>query len=110
MGQRWAGGGSAVVIPREGLVLRHVQVAVVGADHAPTTLTGSCGASPGIACRLVWDLYHDSQAAEVTSQCVAGPVHLLLRVLFLLLLAVRSRAVVHARINRLTKRPTHTYL
>jgi len=91
-------------------VLRHVQVAVVGADHAPTTLTGSCGASPGIACRLVWDLSHDSQAAQVTSQFVAGPVHLLLRVLFVVLLAVVIRAVVHRVINRLTERATHTFL
>jgi small-conductance mechanosensitive channel len=99
-----------VVIPREGLVLRHVQVAVVGADHAPTTLTGSCGASPGIACRLVWDLSHDSQAAQVTSQFVAGPVHLLLRVIFVVLLALVIRAVVHRVINRLTERATHTFL
>ena len=91
-------------------MLRHVQVAVVGADHAPTTLTGSCGASPGIACRLVWDLSHDSQAAQVTSQFVAGPVHLLLRVLFVVLLAVVIRAVVHRVINRLTERATHTFL
>jgi small-conductance mechanosensitive channel len=110
MGQRWAGGGSAVVIPRVGIVLRHVLVAVVGADHAPTTLTGSCGASPGIACRLVWDLSHDSQAAQVTSQFVAGPVHLLLRVIFVVLLALVIRTVVHRVINRLTERAAHTFL
>jgi len=91
-------------------VLRHVQVAVPGADHAPVTLTGSCGANPGLACRLVWDLSHDSQAAQVTSQFVAGPVHLLLRVIFVVLLALVIRAVAGRVINRLTERATQTLL
>jgi small-conductance mechanosensitive channel len=91
-------------------VLSHVQVAVLGADQAPTTLTGSCGDSPGLACRLVWDLSHDGRAAQVTSQFVAGPVHLLLRVIFVVLLALLIRFVVYRVINRLTERAARTLL
>jgi small-conductance mechanosensitive channel len=91
-------------------VLSHVQVAVLGADHAPTTLTGSCGFSPGLTCRLVWDLSHDGQAAQVTGEFVAGPVHLLLRVIFVILLALLIRWVAFRVINRLTERATKTLL
>jgi small conductance mechanosensitive channel len=91
-------------------VLSHVQVAVLGADQAPTTLTASCGDSPGLACRLVWDLSHDGRAAQVTSQFVAGPVHLLLRVLFVVLLALLIRFVAYRLINRVTERATRTLL
>jgi small conductance mechanosensitive channel len=87
-----------------------VQVAVLGADQATTTLAGSCGDNPGFACRLVWDLSHDGRAAQVTSQFVAGPVHLLLRVLFVLLLALLIRFVAYRLINRLTERATRTLL
>ena len=91
-------------------MLSHVQVAVLGADQAPTTLAGSCGDNPGLACRLVWDLSHDGRAAQVTGQFVAGPVHLLLRVLFVLLLALLIRFVAYRLINRLTERATRTLL
>jgi small-conductance mechanosensitive channel len=91
-------------------VLSLVQVAVLGADQAPTTLAGSCGDNPGLACRLVWDLSHDGRAAQVTGQFVAGPVHLLLRVLFVLLLALLIRFVAYRLINRLTERATRTLL
>ena len=91
-------------------MLSHVQAAVPGAEQAPTTLTGSCGNSPGLSCRLVWDLSHDGRAAQVTSQFVAGPVHLLLRVLFVVLLALLIRFVVYRLINRLTERATRTLL
>jgi small conductance mechanosensitive channel len=87
-----------------------VQVAVLGADQAPTTLAGSCGDNPGLACRLVWDLSHDGRAAQVTGQFVAGPVHLLLRVLFVLLLALLIRFVAYRLINHLTERATRTLL
>ncbi len=91
-------------------MLSHVQVAALGAEQAPTTLTGSCGDSPGLACRLVWDLSHDGRAAQVTSQFLAGPVHLLLRVIFVVLLALIIRFVVYRVINRLTERATKTLL
>jgi small conductance mechanosensitive channel len=95
---------------QEVLVLSHVQAAVPGAEQAPATLTGSCGDNPGLACRLVWNLSHNGRAAEVTSQFVAGPVSLLLRVIFVILLALVIRWVVHRVINRLTERATQTLL
>jgi len=91
-------------------VLSHVQAAVPGADQAPTTLAGSCGDNPGLACRLVWDLSHDGRAAQATGQFVAGPVHLLLRVLFVLLLALLIRFVAYRLIDHLTERATRTLL
>jgi small-conductance mechanosensitive channel len=85
-------------------VVGHVQLSVFGADHAPATLLGSCGRSPGLACQLVWDVSHDGRAATLTSEFLAGPVHLVLRVLFVVLLALIIQALVHRVINRLTER------
>lgn len=91
-------------------MLSHVQVAVLGADHVPTTLTGSCGPNPGLACNLVWDLSHDGQAARATGEFLSGPVHLLLRLIFVVLLALIIRFVAYRVINRLTERATQTLL
>jgi len=85
-------------------VLGHAQLSLFGADHAPATLVGSCGNAPGLACRLVWDASHDGRAATLTSEFLAGPVHLLLRVLFVVLLALVIQWLVHRLINRLTER------
>ena len=81
-----------------------VMLSVFGADHAPATLIGSCGPDPGIACRLVWNVTHDQQAATLTSEFFAGPVHLLLQVLFVVLLALVIQWAVHRLINRVTDR------
>jgi small-conductance mechanosensitive channel len=91
-------------------VLGHVQLSVFGADHAPATLLGSCGNNPGLACRLVWDASHDGRAATLTSEFLAGPVHLLLRVIFVVLLALLIQALAHRLINRLTERATLSFL
>ncbi|MGH3248166.1 MAG: hypothetical protein ACRDOI_18480, partial [Trebonia sp.] len=91
-------------------MLGQVQLSVLGADHAPDTLLGSCGSSPGLACRLVWDVSHDGRAATLTSDFLAGPVHLLLRVLFVVLLALVIQAIVHRVINRLTERAAQSLL
>ena len=85
-------------------MLRHLHLLFLSADHTPTTLIGSCGTDPGITCRLVWDISHNGQAAEVTNNFLNGPVHLLLRVAFVIALAFVIRAVVHRVINRLTER------
>jgi small-conductance mechanosensitive channel len=91
-------------------VLGHVQLSVFGADHAPATLLGSCGSNPGLACRLVWDMSHDGRAATLTSEFLAGPVHLLLRVIFVVLLALLIQALAHRLINRLTERASQSLL
>ena len=86
------------------------QLSVFGADHAPATLIGSCGPDPGISCRLVWNLSHSERAATLTDEFLAGPVHLLLQVLFVVLLALVIQAIVHRLINRLTERAALTSL
>ena len=91
-------------------MLGHVQLSVFGADHAPATLLGSCGSNPGLACRLVWNVSHDGRAATLTSEFLAGPVHLLLRVAFVVLLALVIQWLVHRLINRLTEHAAQSLL
>ena len=91
-------------------MLRHVDLTVFGDSRAPKTLTGSCGPDPGVACRLVWDISHNVQAAELTNSFLAGPVHLLLKLVFVVLLALVIQVLVHRVINRLTERAAHTIL
>jgi moderate conductance mechanosensitive channel len=88
----------------------HEQLAALGADHAPASLVGSCGPSPGIACQLIWDLTHNDRAASLTKDWLAGPVHLLLRLLFVVVLALLIQAIAHRVINRLTERAALTLL
>jgi small-conductance mechanosensitive channel len=91
-------------------VFGHLQLSVLGADHAQDTLLGSCGSDPGLACRLVWNVSHDGRAASLTDDFLAGPVHLLLRVLFVVLLALVIQWIVHRLINRLTERAAQSLL
>jgi small-conductance mechanosensitive channel len=81
-----------------------------GAQPAPDTLLGSCGANPGLTCQLVWDLSHNRHASVLTNELLSGPVHLLLRVIFVVILALVIQAIVHRVINRLTERATHSLL
>jgi moderate conductance mechanosensitive channel len=87
-----------------------VRLSVFGADRAPATLLGSCGSKPGVACRLIWDLSHDGRAATLTNEYLAGPLNLVLRVLFVVLLALFCQALAHRLINRLTERAAHSLL
>ena len=80
------------------------------AIHAPGTLLGSCGSSPGVACHLVWNVSHNDRAASLTNEFLAGPVHLLLQILFVVLLALIIQWAVHRLINRLTERASHSLL
>jgi len=70
----------------------------------PATLTSSCGHNPGIACNLVWDITHNGTAARLTAVYLAGPVNLVLRLAWLVILALVARALVHRLINRVTIR------
>ena len=87
-----------------------VGLSVFGADHAPPTLIGSCGPDPGISCRLVWNVTHNVRAATLTDEFLAGPVHLLLQVLFVVLLALVIQWLVHRLINRVTQRASQSLL
>ena len=90
--------------------MRHVHLVIPSADHTPTTLIGSCGPDPGITCRLVWNLTHNGRAAELTNNFLNGPVQVLLRVAFVILLAFVIRAIVHRVINRLTEHAAQSFL
>jgi len=83
-------------------------LSLFSAQHGPDTLTGSCGSVPGLACRLVWNVSHDGRAASLTNNFLAGPVHLLLQVLFVVLLALVIQWLVHRLINRLTARASES--
>ena len=85
-----------------------VHLSVLSAQHVPDTLTGSCGSAPGLACRLVWNVSHDSRAASLTNDFLAGPVHLLLQVLFVVVLALVIQWLAHRLINRLTARASES--
>lgn len=78
---------------------------LAGAVAAGPTLDGACrSASPGIACRIVWDLSHSAHAADVTSVYLAGPIRLALRIALVLVLAFLLRAAAQRLITRVTAR------
>jgi small-conductance mechanosensitive channel len=77
-------------------------------SHTPDTLTGSCGNDPGLACRLVWNVSHNGRAASLTNNFLAGPVHLLLQVIFVVLLALVIQWLTHRLINRFTARASES--
>jgi len=78
--------------------------AVPVAGGVPDTLLAACGPDPGIACRLVWDLSHNVGAATLTTVYLAGPISVVLRVAFVVVLAFVARMLIHRLITRLTNR------
>jgi small conductance mechanosensitive channel len=68
------------------------------------TLIGSCGADPGIACRLAWDLTHSVGSTAAVKVYLAGPVGRALRIVFVIVLALVARIVAGRLINRVTER------
>jgi small conductance mechanosensitive channel len=69
------------------------------------TLVGACHSqNPGIACRLVWDLTHSTKAADLTIVYLDGPIRLLIRVGFVVLIALVIRAAAHRAIRKVTAR------
>ena len=69
------------------------------------TLDSTCGGKdPGIACRLTWDILHNRNAAELVKVWLAQPVSVVLRIIFVLLIAVLVRFVAHRLINKITTR------
>jgi small-conductance mechanosensitive channel len=74
-----------------------------GLVHVLGTLTGSCGDNPGIACRLTWDITHSVSAAQVVQIYLAGPASRVLRIAFVILLAMLVRTVAHRVINKITE-------
>jgi small-conductance mechanosensitive channel len=91
----------------------HPQVLVAGAATRaapPTTdtLFSACGRTPnpGIACRMVWDVTHSTKAADLTMVYFAGPAQLVIRIAFVVLIALVLRVIAHRAIGRITARAT----
>jgi moderate conductance mechanosensitive channel len=85
------------VLPAAGMI-------ITAGSPRGATLNSACGQPPGTACRLIWDVSHNGNAAELTRVYLAGPVTVVLRILFVLLLALAIRSVTQRAINRVTKR------
>jgi moderate conductance mechanosensitive channel len=71
------------------------------------TLDSVCadkGQQPGIACRLTWDILHNRNAAELVKVWLAQPASTVLRIVFVLLIAILIRIVAHRLINKITAR------
>jgi moderate conductance mechanosensitive channel len=71
------------------------------------TLDSVCadkGQQPGIACRLTWDILHNRNAAELVKVWLAQPLSVVLRIIFVLLIAVLVRIAAHRLINKITSR------
>jgi small conductance mechanosensitive channel len=77
---------------------------------AQDSLIHSCGPNPSVACHLVWDITHNTHAAQLTATFFAGPVNAALRIFFVVVLALVIRAVLHRLIRRLTDRASSTVL
>jgi small conductance mechanosensitive channel len=74
----------------------------------PDSLEGACRPNPGIACQLVWDITHSGTAAHFTRVYLAGPIQLVLRIAFVLLLAIVFRMAAGRVIRRITNRAAST--
>jgi small-conductance mechanosensitive channel len=90
--------------PRKDLVLLDAHFTGISFSQGPSTLIGSCGREPGIACRMVWDVSHSGTAAKLTAVYLAGPANLILKLVWLVFLALVARALIHRLINRVTIR------
>jgi small conductance mechanosensitive channel len=81
------------------------------ASASKDTLENVCadkGQQPGIACRLTWDLLHNRNGAELVKVWLAQPLSTVLRIVFVLLIAVLIRIAAHRLINRVTARVAQT--
>jgi len=77
----------------------------VTAVPGPSTLISAChSGTPGIACRLIWDLSHSTHAADITSVYLAGPIRLALRIALVLAIAVLVRMAARRLIDKVTSR------
>jgi small-conductance mechanosensitive channel len=84
------------------------EVIVLLAAPTTDTLFSACGRTqnPGIACRMVWDVTHSTKAASLTMIYFAGPAQLVIRIAFVVLIALVLRVIAHRAIGRITARAT----
>jgi moderate conductance mechanosensitive channel len=64
------------------------------------TLQQACGKEPDMACRVVWDLTHNQAAAVF----LTGSITLVLRIAFIIALALAGRWIVHRTISKIADR------
>ena len=64
------------------------------ANGAADTLSAACGPRPGVACHLVWDVSQNASAARLVDSYLAGPINVVLRVAFVVILALVTRMLV----------------
>jgi small conductance mechanosensitive channel len=88
----------------KGTVVTALAPEVLVANEVQSTLSAACGAHPGVACRLVWDLSQNATAAKLVDDYLAGPINVVLRVCFVVILALVIRTLTHRLITRLTSR------
>ena len=90
---------------KESSVISQALLAARALSPGPSdTLDSACGKDPGIACRLAWDILHNRNAAELVKVWLAQPASAVLRIIFVLLIAVLVRIVAHRLINKITAR------
>jgi moderate conductance mechanosensitive channel len=102
-----AAGGREVVVHTQVVVHPQVLVAGTGSPVSVSSkdpLAAACGQDPGIACRLVWDVTHSIKAADLTTVYFAGPAQLVIRIGYVVLIAVVLRLVAHRAIGKVTSR------
>jgi small conductance mechanosensitive channel len=68
----------------------------------PAPLQSACGPDPGIACRLAWDITHNTTAAQLARVWLARPAALILEILLVVLVAVVIRILALRLINKIT--------
>jgi small-conductance mechanosensitive channel len=76
--------------------------ALAAGPSAQDTLLGICEPNPSIVCRLTWDFTHSGSLTRLSKVYLAGPVAVVLKIIFVLLLAFVIRAFVHRLINKVT--------
>jgi small-conductance mechanosensitive channel len=84
------------------VILQALPAARLVSTPASDSLGGACGKDPGIGCRLAWDVLHNRSAAELVKIYLAGPVSMVLRIIFVLLVAILVRMLAHRMINKIT--------
>jgi moderate conductance mechanosensitive channel len=102
-----AAGGREVVVHTQVVVHPQVLAAGTGSPVSVSSkdpLAAACGQDPGIACRLVWDVTHSIKAADLTTVYFAGPAQLVIRIGYVVLIAVVLRLVAHRAIGKVTSR------
>lgn len=74
----------------------------------PDPLSRNCGQEPSIVCRMAWDLSHSDTLARVAKVYLAGPITMVLRIGFVVILAFVIRTLVQRLITRITARAAST--